>query len=1209
MRRTGMKSDRRPITRCFTALRTVLAAMTAISPGMALANPVGPVVVNGQAMVSGLGTPIVTIQQNTSKVILNWQSFNIAPGELTRFLQPSARAMALNRILDQNPSQIFGSLQANGIVLLLNPNGVLFGPNAQVNVNGLVASSLNLTDSDFLNGIYNFQQSGIAGAVNNAGSIHTDTGGFVYLFAPNVENTGVITSPEGQIYLAAGSTVYLTDRPDGQGFLVKVQAPAGTASNLKDLIADGGAVDLYGQVVNQSGLIQANSVRQHNGQIELVASEQVNLTAGSLIEAKGDTTGISNGGTVKVTSDQGTTKFESGAVIDVSGGAAGGNGGSVELSGQSVQLGGQVIGHAVDRYQGGSLLIDPDNLTVGQDDLLNLLNNGLTSIAFQANQDLTIDGVNVDLSNFPVSGRGSISFTAGGDLQINNTYLVNDPGGGKAFTGTVRPWDLTVTAGNDVILDNSFFGTGSGGNLTVTAGRDVISPSVWDPLQQRYTGFRLDGVRPGTLTIDAGRDFVGGFVLTSGTADVTVGRNFGLSADPVTGLPDYVDLTLGMGKISVDAGGDIYLGLVQDAVLAEGRGKLRGGKAGFLNLADPGNSVTLLSDTGSIYLQPISTNQNQVDNTLQFYPASFSAQAPEGSIVIGSDLTFWPSQTGSVIFSAQNDIMGVIQQGVIQQDGQVIQQDGQVPVIRFVQADPGTLSKASGGTLDRLLSVPAPSAPVMMASLAPVVFKTDLGDIHDLILDLQSPSSLPKSVTISSGHDLTSFATLLSAYQCVDGDCPQIVSAANNIDMTKPQGASVVSGVTFFGNGHGEVLAGENLDLATSSGIQFFQGSATSPGGLLDVGVGKNLEMTLSKIVTYNGGSISIHGPGGADTPVGGRVDVGTNVRPANDVFGDIFGIVTLAGGAITILADGTVNVDQSRVATLSGGDITIESVHGDINAGSGARNELVEFPIQVLDANGNPVIDPVTHEPVYQIIYVPGSGIFTFAPGDPNPLPSYPAPPPVTAFMTPAGKALAALVLKQVIAGHEISAGLYAQYQAALQIAAKAWGNAYTEIVNQFTADWQLGDIRLTAPEGSVVVPKAGIRGKNITIKAKNLDLQGGTIVGNLNIDVGNVSGNQHAIVGPTFGNLGGSFAVPAPTSSSGLSGLTGSTGSLSSTVTAMTTTAVAEVVQDQATAPAQADTGGASDKQGASAKKKMRTVRLKQGVTIEVEVKEEKP
>src|SRR5262249_40978624 len=219
-----------------------------------LANPMGPNVVAGNAMVSGLGTSYVTITQASQQAIINWQQFNIAPNDITQFNQPNIHAIALNRIFDQNPSQIFGSLRANGTVIFLNSNGIMFGPNAQVNVGGLIASSLNLSNANFLAGHYLFEGTGIEGPVKNMGAIQGLHDG-VYLLAPNVENSGVMTSPGGNIVLAAGAKAYLSKRPDGRGFLAEISNPIGQAMNLKDLIADGGNITLAGRVVNQAGLI------------------------------------------------------------------------------------------------------------------------------------------------------------------------------------------------------------------------------------------------------------------------------------------------------------------------------------------------------------------------------------------------------------------------------------------------------------------------------------------------------------------------------------------------------------------------------------------------------------------------------------------------------------------------------------------------------------------------------------------------------------------------------------------------------------------------------------------------------------------------------------------------------------------------------------------------------------------------------------------
>ncbi len=549
-----------------------------------LANPIapttGPNVVAGQATVSGLGTSHVTITQTTQRAIFNWQQFNIAPNEVTQFIQPNVSSIALNRIFDQNPSQIFGSLRANGTVILLNRNGIVFGPNAQVNVGGLIASSLNLSNANFLAGHYLFEGTGIEGAVKNMGAIDASHDG-VYLLAPNVTNSGVIKSPQGNIVLAAGATAYLSNRPDGRGFLAEIKAPVGQVLNVKDLIADGGNITLAGRVVNQEGLIQANSIREKNGKIELFASETLTLKAGSQTIAKGGSDGLSDGGTILAIADKfsGTAKFETGATLDVSGGRAGGNAGFVELSGSRVLLGGKFIGSANPGFRAGRLLIDP---TMDLD-LTGFSATDFANIAFETprdslgnflpDYDLRVTGF-FDLNAIqPPAGGGTIRFDAGQDLIFRDLTLWNNP------FGTPTNWSITGTAERNILFTGSTgttlqtaYGGGinlwaktgnvnlidpqtgalstvrvqGGGGISIRTGQDLIASTGFDDQGGPLGLFNVQGINidgPGRLNLDVGRDFIGGpvngvprgpgFVLwnTDLTATpqhtVTVGRNIG----------------------------------------------------------------------------------------------------------------------------------------------------------------------------------------------------------------------------------------------------------------------------------------------------------------------------------------------------------------------------------------------------------------------------------------------------------------------------------------------------------------------------------------------------------------------------------------------------------------------------------------------------------------------------------------------------------
>ena len=269
-------------------IKLIIAAVTSCfaSAGV-LANPTGGVVVNGTASITD--TPGALFVDSTSaKAIINWQGFSIGAGELTRFNQPSASSAVLNRVLGGNASEIFGMLQSNGRVFLINQNGIVFGPGSTVDVAGLVASSLNLSDADFLAGTMRFQGVPGAGAVTNLGSISAQPGGEVYLVGPAVTNGGVIYSPQGEVVLAAGNSVELVS-PGTPGLSVTIAASGNQALNLGQIFADSGRVGIFAGLVDQSGYVQANTaVLGEDGTIKFEATSATTLAAGSQTVSTGE---------------------------------------------------------------------------------------------------------------------------------------------------------------------------------------------------------------------------------------------------------------------------------------------------------------------------------------------------------------------------------------------------------------------------------------------------------------------------------------------------------------------------------------------------------------------------------------------------------------------------------------------------------------------------------------------------------------------------------------------------------------------------------------------------------------------------------------------------------------------------------------------------------------------------------------------------------
>src|SRR6266545_8175025 len=182
------------------ALSVLLSALLLTPPG-AFANPLGGQVQGGNATIQGQGTPTVTVNQTSDRAIINWNTFNIGTGELTRFVQPNSGSLALNRVTGNlGPSQILGTIEANGRVFLVNPDGILFGAGAQINTGGFLATTSDIKNSDFMAGNYVFSIPGRPSAsIVNLGTITATNGGFAALVAPGVRNAGVITANFGTV--------------------------------------------------------------------------------------------------------------------------------------------------------------------------------------------------------------------------------------------------------------------------------------------------------------------------------------------------------------------------------------------------------------------------------------------------------------------------------------------------------------------------------------------------------------------------------------------------------------------------------------------------------------------------------------------------------------------------------------------------------------------------------------------------------------------------------------------------------------------------------------------------------------------------------------------------------------------------------------------------------------------------------------------------
>jgi filamentous hemagglutinin family protein len=388
-----MQSYRRDLMSgaAFVALALVSPALL----GQAYANPTGAAVTTGSATIGTPSTKTTTVDQKSEDVVIDWSSFNVASGQTTQFVQPNSSAIAVNRIGGASASQIMGTLDANGRVVLINGNGMLFGKNAQVNVGSLIATSTDGSDSDLLAG--KFTKAGNQNAsVVNTGSITAASGGTVALVAPNVTNTGIVQAKLGTVALGAANAFTVDFSGDGlvsfaaQGDVngKAIATNTGRLTGATVTMTARAAEGLATGVVDADGLIQAQTAQQIGGTIVLDAGDGGSI---ALTKATLDASGANGGGSVTIGGwNQASIVADNASIVEASAGTSGngghvsaiasinqfgahvyaqgglrsGNGGSVETSGDVVALAGVRVDTLAAFGKTGSWLIDPYSVTI-----------------------------------------------------------------------------------------------------------------------------------------------------------------------------------------------------------------------------------------------------------------------------------------------------------------------------------------------------------------------------------------------------------------------------------------------------------------------------------------------------------------------------------------------------------------------------------------------------------------------------------------------------------------------------------------------------------------------------------------------------------------------------------------------------------------------------------------------------------------------------
>jgi|GEM_PF-5495603 len=576
--------------------------------GYVIANPLGPVpnMVNGlpTATFTGLGTAALTIKNNPNAII-NWQSFSIQAGEMTTFIQAPTSSV-LNRVTGANgriaPSEILGTLRSGqlngtdfipgGTVYLINPNGVLFGAHSQVNVGGLVASSLNMTDADFLAGKNTFNGSGLAGLVrldssnddddSGQAQITTASGGKIYLIAPKVINNGILTAPNGEIVLAGGHSVMLADE-NNPNLRVVISAPTNEfATNLGQIIAEAGRIGIYGGLVNLGeGTINADSaVTGPHGEIVLKSSQ-------SSLNVKGTISAV-NGTLILSASkaDSNTANIVQTDPFNVAHLSAVVTNGNINLTND------ENVFSTVSAKAGGSgniALTNSGDITVGTvNSLAGITSTGLITLtsndgSINTAPGATITGPSLDL--YAYSGVGSqiaplntsvgtisVSNYNDGDIALSNTGVplsvacITQENSGSIFInanfqpltidGQVITWngDIGLLAGSIILNGPVYAAVENGGTVALEANGNITQTQSGPITADRFSVVS----HTGSVKLDNTDNYVGtaeGIAGVSGEFSFKASNDFAIDTIPLVGanysggyfIPELSKITLFIG--------------------------------------------------------------------------------------------------------------------------------------------------------------------------------------------------------------------------------------------------------------------------------------------------------------------------------------------------------------------------------------------------------------------------------------------------------------------------------------------------------------------------------------------------------------------------------------------------------------------------------------------------------------------------------------
>lgn len=936
-------------------LKQILRSTTSISAAAifatmqlqsAYALPQGAQVQQGQVQFDQQGNTL-TVNQGSSKAIINWNSFDIGANETTHFNQPNSSAIALNRITgSQQPSQIFGALTATGKIILINPNGIVFGQDSKVDVGSLIASTANIKDQDFLADNFTFSEAGDPNArIISFGEINAKEGGLVALIAPGVENHGLIRAKKGNIVLAGGDTATLDLFGDGLLNFV-VDGKSTGVDNQGVLQADAGSVIMTAKaargvvdnLINTDGVIEANSATQKGGTIILGGGSGKARISGT-VSAKG-----TSGGSIEITAD--VVALEA-ADVDASGLNAGGK----------IRVGGDKRGE--DKLQMASLT------TIDKDSVLkvNATSSGKGGDLAVWSTDATdfkghVEGKGISEGGFvEVSSTGELGFTGSADLSAasgNNGTLLLDPdnvtiGNNAANDAEIADRDIDKNdgAGTFYISALSLVNALNVSNVVIEAIKTITVNEVVDASSKRNgSSLTLDAR---TITLNKS------IMLNNGNLNL-YGNTISMKANASIGSGKFQFGTQG------NAGGAINSVLVDTNATLNGQSLTANSinyftQKGAINLSNDFNVTanTRYSATGDVSVADKFEIKGNSEVTLANVTAKSvnvdskkltinkAVEATAGSAILDGANSVFVNTAGSVKSTAGS--------ATIKADNGTVTMRGAVDV-----RDNLTLSALNHVTNDKSIKA---GGDVTVTAGQNFTGKGTF-DVRDLRVTVGRDVALSGAITASDDVVMTA-ANRLTTNGTITANDEVKLTSTGNTSIKQVTGKTVNVAAAYVTANNAVEATGGTLKLNGTNGVNA-KGALSANSGSLDVdasngavtirgavNVRDNATVDASKAVTVystldTGGDTTINT---ADSvSLRGNVDVrDLNVTATKNI--GISGTVT-ASDDVRVNAAGTVSTSKAIVANdafeLTGNRVTVAAVSA----------KTINADVTTLTANGD---------------------------------------------------------------------------------------------------------------------------------------------------------------------------------------------------------------------------------------------------------------